>query len=613
MARKDQLKFTVTAIDKTKATFRTIGMGLSKLGGIAKSAGLAATGVGAAFAFMLKKTADGIDETGKLSRQLGMSVKALETFKHAAEIGGSSLDTLARASKQLSKNTLDFVVKGTGEAADSFKLLGLSASDLRPVMNDSVALMSLIGDKFNEMPEGAVKTAAAYKLFGSRATEMINVLEGGSQAFNKFSEDAERFGLVLEEKQVKAVENANDELVRFGGVIRGIAKQMTAELFPKIGEIATQLREKILKSIENSYGSVRNLGKDLADRIAAASKFAALNILKAVKGITTGILTITKAMTTALNLFIQGVEELAIALMPFKEMYEKGLTGFFFGGGFGTGVEDPRLEQQERQKKIAQMRKGTMAKSLTGMEQGIAESIENTSSYFDTASKWIEDFSLKDEKVRETSKVVGEQLEKNKTTMEQTPAAANEITNALERMKGSAEKAGDIIANNFEDAIFKAKSFEDSIKSIADELARLAFREAVTKPFAEFISSSISGLMSPVDTKAASIASAKGNAFMSGKLLPFANGGIVSTPTSFALAGSRGLMAEAGSEAILPLKRSSSGVLGVESSGSGSKVSVNIIDQRSTGAAAQVSEERGQDGSRSINVVIRDEVKRGFA
>ena len=61
---------------------------------------------------------------------------------------------------------------------------------------------------------------------------------------------------------------------------------------------------------------------------------------------------------------------------------------------------------------------------------------------------------------------------------------------------------------------------------------------------------------------------AKGGAFNAGNVIPFANGGIVGSPTMFGMSGGRtGLMGEAGPEAIMPLKRGSDGKLGVEGGG----------------------------------------------
>jgi lambda family phage tail tape measure protein len=52
-------------------------------------------------------------------------------------------------------------------------------------------------------------------------------------------------------------------------------------------------------------------------------------------------------------------------------------------------------------------------------------------------------------------------------------------------------------------------------------------------------------------------------------VMPFAQGGIVSTATGFGMRGGMGLMGEAGPEAIMPLARGPDGKLGVKGGASG--------------------------------------------
>lgn len=68
---------------------------------------------------------------------------------------------------------------------------------------------------------------------------------------------------------------------------------------------------------------------------------------------------------------------------------------------------------------------------------------------------------------------------------------------------------------------------------------------------------------------------ADGAAFKNGKVIPFASGGIVNQTTAFPMSGGKtGVMGEAGAEAIMPLKRTSDGRLGVEATGAATNVNV---------------------------------------
>ncbi len=80
------------------------------------------------------------------------------------------------------------------------------------------------------------------------------------------------------------------------------------------------------------------------------------------------------------------------------------------------------------------------------------------------------------------------------------------------------------------------------------------------------IQRSLTTFFNPVAS--AVVPSAHGNVFNSGRVVPFASGGIIGAPVAFPMRGGQtGLAGEAGPEAIVPLQRDSKGNLGVSSSG----------------------------------------------
>lgn len=83
----------------------------------------------------------------------------------------------------------------------------------------------------------------------------------------------------------------------------------------------------------------------------------------------------------------------------------------------------------------------------------------------------------------------------------------------------------------------------------------------------------ITGMVGATTTDVAAAVQANGGVWENGSQInAFETGGIVQRPTSFEMSGGRkGLMGEAGPEAILPLKRTSSGKLGVVAAGGGTK------------------------------------------
>jgi phage-related minor tail protein len=74
------------------------------------------------------------------------------------------------------------------------------------------------------------------------------------------------------------------------------------------------------------------------------------------------------------------------------------------------------------------------------------------------------------------------------------------------------------------------------------------------------------------------------------------------------------MMGESGEEAVMPLRRGADGKLGVHANGAGSGVTFQVFDQRSVSAApVETRESRGPDGSRLVQVLIRDGVRSAIA
>lgn len=125
----------------------------------------------------------------------------------------------------------------------------------------------------------------------------------------------------------------------------------------------------------------------------------------------------------------------------------------------------------------------------------------------------------------------------------------------------------------FDGLIFDGMKLSDALKqvgqSIVDNVYNVAMRP-IQDAVGGAIASGINGLTSAL------FPFANGASFSQGRVMPFARGGVVSSPTLFPMRGGRGLMGEAGPEAILPLARGADGRLGVQTSAGGRPVNVTV-------------------------------------
>lgn len=118
----------------------------------------------------------------------------------------------------------------------------------------------------------------------------------------------------------------------------------------------------------------------------------------------------------------------------------------------------------------------------------------------------------------------------------------------------------------FDGVAFDGMKLSDALSTVARSMVNTTYNAAM-KPVSDHVGGLISqGVGSLVQ---GILPFADGAPFSQGRVMPFAQGGIVSTATGFGMRGGVGLMGEAGPEAIMPLARGPDGKLGVKGGANG--------------------------------------------
>ena len=174
------------------------------------------------------------------------------------------------------------------------------------------------------------------------------------------------------------------------------------------------------------------------------------------------------------------------------------------------------------------------------------------------------------------------QLDALETSLGQATGMVAEFDGELSNMRKVLGAAGQDVASlersfskdlrkAFSGLAFDGVKLSDALETLAESMMDRAFNAAmkpVTDQLGKVVTSGIGGLMSNL------LPFEKGASFTQGRVMPFANGGVVNGPVTFPMRGGRGLMGEAGPEAILPLTRGMDGKLGVRSQGDSRPVQV---------------------------------------
>lgn len=175
------------------------------------------------------------------------------------------------------------------------------------------------------------------------------------------------------------------------------------------------------------------------------------------------------------------------------------------------------------------------------------------------------------------------------------------MSKASQQASGLSKTVGSSLKTAFGSLIMDGDRLSGVMSRLGSSVASKAFNKAMT-PVSNALGGAVeSGVQSLIG---GFLPFKNGGALSSGRVRAFANGGIVSGPTTFPMRGGQGLMGEAGPEAIMPLARGPDGKLGVRGGGgSAVHITMNITTpdaesfQRSkTQIAAQLSRamSRGQ-------------------
>jgi phage-related minor tail protein len=139
---------------------------------------------------------------------------------------------------------------------------------------------------------------------------------------------------------------------------------------------------------------------------------------------------------------------------------------------------------------------------------------------------------------------------------------------ALDNLGKLSERFGRQLTGALKGASASGKDLDDVLRRIGLNLAGMALEQGL-KPLQSLAGSLFGSLLTGLT---GITPFARGG--VPGRVVPFADGGVVSTPSYFSLGSQVGLMGEAGSEAILPLRRGSDGSLGVAAGGQAAPVNV---------------------------------------
>lgn len=204
-----------TEVDNVQSSMSRFG---KQMAGLMAGAGAVVTGAFAAMTFAAKRA----DDQFKVAQGLGVSIESLGRLSHAANMSGASYEGLQTAIKKASQATSKAAQGAADASTKAFKAIGVSLVSADGSARDMTDVMSDVAAVFEKMPNGANKTSLAMALFGKTGAQLIPMLNAGRAGLKDMGDEAERLGLVFDERTARAAERFNDNMSRLSGSMTGM-------------------------------------------------------------------------------------------------------------------------------------------------------------------------------------------------------------------------------------------------------------------------------------------------------------------------------------------------------------------------------------------------------
>ena len=235
------------------------------LGGAAKIAGGAVAGASAALGVMIKKAIDTGDRVQKLSIATGGSTEFFSEMRRAAELSGTDIEAVGKAMVKLQRRTVA-AAEGNKAYAAAFETLNIDLQAFSKLSPDQQ--FSAIADAVSKVEDPMLRMRAVTDLLGVSASNMIPLLEGGSEAIAAMRAEAAAAGETLTREQADKLAAVNDAVSRLNGSMQGFANQLAIEFAPGITAALDAITARLPFVIDLFGGLFEIVGKLIGAGVA---------------------------------------------------------------------------------------------------------------------------------------------------------------------------------------------------------------------------------------------------------------------------------------------------------------------------------------------------------
>lgn len=208
------------------------------------------------------------DELMEQSVVTGLSTDALQEYAFMAELVDTDVSTITGSMAKMTKN-MATASKGTGDAYNAFKKLGVAVTDESGELRDANEVFQEAITALGNMDNETEANALAMQIFGKSAMELNPLIDAGAEAIEEYRNQAHEMGYVLDTETLEALGGVDDTMQLLTNQFTAVKNEIAVALLPIVQEITTAFLEwaqsvdwekvgQIIKAVFDGIGAAIN-------------------------------------------------------------------------------------------------------------------------------------------------------------------------------------------------------------------------------------------------------------------------------------------------------------------------------------------------------------------
>lgn len=195
------------------------------------------------------------DELITLSAQTGVDVETLQEWGYAARFIDTEVGTMTKGMTKLTKA----YAKGASSKKKIVKLAkGVTVSlkdENGQIKSQSQFFLDTI-DALHGMTNEAKRNKAAQEIFGKSYTDLLPLINSGTQAIREYSAEARDMGVIISGENVGALGGFDDQMQRLSATFDAIKTNLAVAFLPILELVSGRIVEfsgKVSKALEDGF------------------------------------------------------------------------------------------------------------------------------------------------------------------------------------------------------------------------------------------------------------------------------------------------------------------------------------------------------------------------